>query len=189
MRELPKGYSDTPVLPDSRWRVHDANRPAPPVVTPPSFSTQERPGNPPSDATRAFRWRRLGRLGRARRRRGGLAAGGRRCRRGGPGRRRHSHPHRVRELSVACGMARSHGNTRRQPRARQQWRVPARPLRSASAGRLRQSHLRRRLDGRHLRPVSAAGERLRGARRLARVRYRVRGTGLRRWGIDVTPPT
>ena len=54
MRELPKGYSDTPVLPDSRWRVHDADRPAPPVVTPPSFSTQERPGNPPSDATVLF---------------------------------------------------------------------------------------------------------------------------------------
>ena len=45
---------DTPMLPDSPWRVHDSDRPPPPVVTPPSFSTQERPGDPPSDAIVLF---------------------------------------------------------------------------------------------------------------------------------------
>jgi len=54
IRELPKGYTDTPVLPDSEWRVHDIARPAPPVVRPPSFSTQERAGSPPSDAVVLF---------------------------------------------------------------------------------------------------------------------------------------
>ena len=54
IRKLPKGYSDTPRLPDSPWRVHDIDRPAPPVVTPPTFSTQERAGEPPSDAVVLF---------------------------------------------------------------------------------------------------------------------------------------
>ena len=54
IRQLPKGYSDTPVLPDSQWRVHDIDRPAPPLVTPPTFSSQERSGLPPSDAIVLF---------------------------------------------------------------------------------------------------------------------------------------
>ena len=54
IRELPKGYTDTPVLPGSKWRVHDIARPAPPVVRPPSFSTQEHPGAAPSDAVVLF---------------------------------------------------------------------------------------------------------------------------------------
>jgi hypothetical protein len=37
-----------------RWKVHDRNRPAPPVATPGTPSTQERPGLPPSDATVLF---------------------------------------------------------------------------------------------------------------------------------------
>ena len=52
--ELPKGYTDTPVLPGSTWRVHDIARPAPPVVDPPTFSTQDRAGSPPSDAVVLF---------------------------------------------------------------------------------------------------------------------------------------
>ncbi len=54
IRELPKGYRDTPALPGSQWRVHDIDRPPPPVVQPPTFSTQERPGQPPSDAVVLF---------------------------------------------------------------------------------------------------------------------------------------
>ena len=46
----PKGYRDTPALPGATWRVHDGDRPAPPVVTPPTFSTQGQAGRPPSDA-------------------------------------------------------------------------------------------------------------------------------------------
>src|SRR5438105_2743811 len=37
-----------------QWHVHDRARPQPPVVTPGAFSTQEQPGNPPSDATILF---------------------------------------------------------------------------------------------------------------------------------------
>lgn len=48
------GYDDTPFLPGGRWRVHDGSRPQPPVVTPGTFSTQEKPGAPPSDAVMLF---------------------------------------------------------------------------------------------------------------------------------------
>ncbi|MFA4016758.1 MAG: hypothetical protein RUDDFDWM_001869 [Candidatus Fervidibacterota bacterium] len=52
---MPKiGYDDTPFLPGTRWRVHDGNRPQPPVVRPGTFSTQEKPGEPPSDAIILF---------------------------------------------------------------------------------------------------------------------------------------
>ncbi len=54
IRQLPKGYEDTPVLPGGRWRVHDPQRPAPPVVRPPTFSTEAQPGRPPADATVLF---------------------------------------------------------------------------------------------------------------------------------------
>ncbi len=37
-----------------RWMIHDVNRPAPPVITPGTCSTQERPGQAPSDATVLF---------------------------------------------------------------------------------------------------------------------------------------
>lgn len=43
------GYQDTPLLPDSRWHVHDGLRPQPPVVTPGPAA-----GAPPSDATVLF---------------------------------------------------------------------------------------------------------------------------------------
>ncbi len=47
--KAPVGYDDTPMLPDSRWRVHDARRPQPKVVHP-----GEGPGQPPSDAMVLF---------------------------------------------------------------------------------------------------------------------------------------
>ncbi len=52
--ETPIGYNDTPMLPGSRWRVHDGTRPQPPVVDPGTPSSQEAPGRPPSDATVLF---------------------------------------------------------------------------------------------------------------------------------------
>jgi hypothetical protein len=48
------GYTDTPLIPGSKWRVHDSERPLPPVVVPPTESTQEQPGRPPSDAVILF---------------------------------------------------------------------------------------------------------------------------------------
>ncbi|MDD5706369.1 MAG: DUF1080 domain-containing protein [Kiritimatiellae bacterium] len=48
------GYTDTPFIQGSTYRVHDAARPQPRVVTPGTFSTQTRPGLPPSDAVVLF---------------------------------------------------------------------------------------------------------------------------------------
>lgn len=38
----------------TKWEIHDRNRPQPPVVTPGTYSTQERAGQPPSDAVMLF---------------------------------------------------------------------------------------------------------------------------------------
>jgi len=43
-----------PQQPWSSFKVHDMTRPAPPVVTPGTFSTPEQPGKPPSDAIVLF---------------------------------------------------------------------------------------------------------------------------------------
>ena len=40
--------------PDPRYKIHDESRPAPPIVAPGTFSTQEAPGKPPSDAVVLF---------------------------------------------------------------------------------------------------------------------------------------
>jgi hypothetical protein len=45
------GYTDTPVLPGQRWRVHDLERPQPAEVTP---APPEAPARPPSDAVVLF---------------------------------------------------------------------------------------------------------------------------------------
>ena len=42
------GYDDTPMLPGQKWRVHDKQRPAPPIVTPGKM------GDAPSDAVILF---------------------------------------------------------------------------------------------------------------------------------------
>ncbi|HEY2682224.1 MAG TPA: DUF1080 domain-containing protein [Steroidobacteraceae bacterium] len=47
--KAPTGYTDTPMLPGSPWRVHDDKRPRPPVVTP-----GHEAGQPPSDAVVLF---------------------------------------------------------------------------------------------------------------------------------------
>ncbi|HZS70658.1 MAG TPA: DUF1080 domain-containing protein [Candidatus Acidoferrum sp.] len=39
---------------DTPWKIHDMNRPVPPVVTPGTASTQEKPGRAPSDAVVLF---------------------------------------------------------------------------------------------------------------------------------------
>jgi len=48
------GYEDTPMLPGSKWHVHDAKRPHPRMIEPGTPSTQEHPGQPPSDAVVLF---------------------------------------------------------------------------------------------------------------------------------------
>ena len=48
------GYTDTPYIPSSKFRVHDPDRPQPRIVTPGTFSTQSKAGLPPSDAVVLF---------------------------------------------------------------------------------------------------------------------------------------
>jgi hypothetical protein len=48
-RTAPLGYSDTPVLPGQKWKVHDIDRPRPRMVTPGATV-----GQPPSDAIVLF---------------------------------------------------------------------------------------------------------------------------------------
>ncbi len=48
------GYDDTPLIPGQKWKVHDKDRPQPPTVAPPTPSTQQAPGTPPSDAVVLF---------------------------------------------------------------------------------------------------------------------------------------
>jgi len=48
------GYRDTPMQPWSTYRVHDPDRPKPKGVEPGTFSMQDRPGRPPSDAVVLF---------------------------------------------------------------------------------------------------------------------------------------
>jgi len=48
------GFKDTPMEPGGKWHVHDPERPQPAIVTPGTFSTQEQPGKPPSDAIVLF---------------------------------------------------------------------------------------------------------------------------------------
>jgi hypothetical protein len=50
-RTSPVGYSDTPVLPGQKWKVHDISRPRPPAVTPAPAGA---PVPPPSDAVVLF---------------------------------------------------------------------------------------------------------------------------------------
>ena len=45
----PVGYSDTPVIPEQKWKVHDIDRPRPRQITPGAL-----PMNPPSDAIVLF---------------------------------------------------------------------------------------------------------------------------------------
>ncbi|MHA3775033.1 3-keto-disaccharide hydrolase [Verrucomicrobiota bacterium sgz303538] len=48
------GYQDTPIIPGTKWHVHDGERPQPKVVTPGEFPTQEKAGTAPSDAVVLF---------------------------------------------------------------------------------------------------------------------------------------
>jgi len=48
------GHQDTPLIPGTKWHVHDGLRPQPPIVTPGEFPTQEKAGTAPSDAIVLF---------------------------------------------------------------------------------------------------------------------------------------
>ncbi len=54
MEKEKPGYDDTPIIPGSNYRVHDKERPYPPVISPGTASTQEQAGKPPSDAKILF---------------------------------------------------------------------------------------------------------------------------------------
>ncbi|MGZ8920724.1 MAG: 3-keto-disaccharide hydrolase, partial [Limisphaerales bacterium] len=46
------GYKDTPLIPGTKWHIHDGDRPQPPIVTPPEKFSQMAPA--PSDAVVLF---------------------------------------------------------------------------------------------------------------------------------------
>jgi hypothetical protein len=46
------GYKDTPLIPGTKWHVHDGDRPQPPIITPPEKFSQMAPA--PSDAVVLF---------------------------------------------------------------------------------------------------------------------------------------
>ena len=50
----PLGYQDTPIIPGTKWHVHDGERPQPKVITPGKPSTQNEVGTAPSDAVVLF---------------------------------------------------------------------------------------------------------------------------------------
>ena len=50
----PLGYQDSPIIPGTKWHVHDGERPQPVIVTPGQPSTQEKVGTAPSDAVVLF---------------------------------------------------------------------------------------------------------------------------------------
>jgi hypothetical protein len=50
----PLGYQDTPIIPGTKWHVHDGERPQPRIITPGENSTQTTPGTAPSDAIVLF---------------------------------------------------------------------------------------------------------------------------------------
>ena len=50
----PLGYQDTPIIPGTKWHVHDGERPQPTVITPGEASTVEKVGTAPSDAVVLF---------------------------------------------------------------------------------------------------------------------------------------
>jgi len=50
-KKAPTGYTDTPYIPGSKWRVHDDTRPRPAVVTP---APEDAPAKPPADAVVLF---------------------------------------------------------------------------------------------------------------------------------------
>lgn len=52
--EKPLGYQDTPLIPGTKWHVHDGLRPQPPIVTPGSWSQEKGVVAPPSDAVVLF---------------------------------------------------------------------------------------------------------------------------------------
>jgi len=54
MEQEKPGYDDTPIIPGSKYKVHDKERPYPRVITPGTESTQDIPGRSPSDAIILF---------------------------------------------------------------------------------------------------------------------------------------
>jgi hypothetical protein len=50
----PLGYQDTPIIPGTKWHVHDGERPQPKVITPGEASTANKVGTAPSDAVVLF---------------------------------------------------------------------------------------------------------------------------------------
>src|SRR5436190_12795718 len=78
---------------------------------------------------------------------------------------------RIRKRPIACRMGLSHGGQRRRSGAREQRSLPRRALRNSGARLLQQQDLFQRTSRRFLWQLSAAGESLPQARRVADLRH------------------
>ena len=159
MRTSPTGYSDTPVLPGQKWKVHDIDRPRPRMVTPGAT-----PGAPPSDAIVLFdgkdlsKWQTMDKKTKAMGPAAWTVENGYVYSKGGIGDL--VSKEKFGDIQLHHRVCDTDGDRRYQPVASKQRRASDASLRNPGARFLGQSHLCRRPGWGDLWAVAAAGERL-----------------------------
>jgi hypothetical protein len=136
------GYDDTPTIPGQKWKVHDINRPAPPLVTPGATASA-----PPSDAIVLFDGKDLSKWAQR-----------------GPNGENIQPKWPVKDGYFETGMGDTVGGGGHEPGPWQQRRHPDGALRGAGARHVQQPHLRRRRRRVVVRTVAAARQRAASAR-------------------------
>ena len=166
-------------VPDMKWKIHDLNRPLPPVIDPGTTSTQDTPGRPPSDAVVLFDGKDLshwtdkdGKPAKWKVENGYIEVGA--------DTGNISTKDSFGDCQLHVEFAEPSPGSRRKPGARQQRRLSNEPLRNSGARFLREQNLRRRPGLRCLRTISAAGERLAPARTVADLRHHLSSRALQR---------
>src|SRR5215472_14404412 len=156
---------------DTRWEIHDRNRPLPPVLDPGTASTQDLAGRPPSDAVVLFDGKDLSQW--VEKKDGSPAKW--KVENGHfevvPKNGGHSNARSLRRVPVARGICRAVARERRRSGPRQQRRFPARTLRNASPGFVSKQDLCRRPSRGDLWTISSARERFASAGPVADLRH------------------